>query len=200
MDEKVYVWSKSEDGSSVQTIDVDSLIGCTFLLPPDQDGNVHRATIMEAVEDNKIEASADPTLQKFRCDIGDGKFEEIHTYNKILNYLEKDGGMDGQWKFKAILDHAGPFAKGSKDPRYQGERFSLKMDWENGEQTWVARSNVDADNKPLVALYAKDNHLLDTPGWKTYKNLARREKKMLRLVNQAKLCSYRTAPRYKVWI
>ena len=42
-----------------------------------------------------------------------------------------------------------------------------------------------------------DNDLLDKPGWKRFKKLAKRKKKMLRIINQAKLRSYRLSPRYK---
>ena len=37
---------------------------------------------------------------------------------------------------------------------------------------------------------------MDTPGWIRFKNIARREKKMIRLIKQAKLRSFRTAPKY----
>ena len=36
--------------------------------------------------------------------------------------------------------------------------------------------------------------LADLPGWKRFKTLVKREKKMLRMVNQAKLRSYNHAP------
>ena len=46
-------------------------------------------------------------------------------------------------------------------------------------------------------MYAKTNGLLDTPGWKRFKRLATREKKMLRMVNQARMKSVRRAPIYQ---
>ena len=48
----------------------------------------------------------------------------------------------------------------------------------------------------VCAIYAKENDLLDLPGWKRFKTIARRHKKYIRMVNQAKLRSYRTAPKY----
>ena len=39
--------------------------------------------------------------------------------------------------------------------------------------------------------------LIDTPGWKQFKRLAKRAKKFLRAVNQAKLRSYNRAPKFK---
>ena len=38
--------------------------------------------------------------------------------------------------------------------------------------------------------------LLDLPGWKRFKNIAKREKKMIRMLNQAKLSSFRRVPIY----
>ena len=45
--------------------------------------------------------------------------------------------------------------------------------------------------------YARDNNLLNEPGWTRFKRLAKREKKLLRLTNQAKLRSCRTLPKCK---
>ena len=47
------------------------------------------------------------------------------------------------------------------------------------------------------AIYAKDNGLLDTPGWKRFKKIAKRQKKFFRMANQAKLCSFCTTPKFK---
>ena len=47
------------------------------------------------------------------------------------------------------------------------------------------------------ATYARDNNLLGVPGWKRFKRLADRQKKLYRLANQAKLRSYNSAPRFK---
>jgi hypothetical protein len=47
------------------------------------------------------------------------------------------------------------------------------------------------------AIYARENGLLDQPGWKRFKHIAKNEKKFTRIVNQAKLMSFHTAPKYK---
>ena len=47
------------------------------------------------------------------------------------------------------------------------------------------------------AIYARDHDLLDKPSWKRFARLAKREKKLLRLQNQAKLRSFHNLPRYK---
>ena len=41
------------------------------------------------------------------------------------------------------------------------------------------------------AIYAKDNNLLNKPGWKQFKPKAKKDGKFLRLVNTAKIKSYK---------
>jgi hypothetical protein len=43
----------------------------------------------------------------------------------------------------------------------------------------------------------RENSLLDQPGWKRFRHIAKNEKKFIRMVNQAKLKSFNTAPKYK---
>ena len=71
------------------------------------------------------------------------------------------------------------------------------MKWSDGSITYEPLSVIGADSPVTVAIYAKKNGLLDTPGWKRFKRLAKREKKLLRMVNQAKLQSKRTAKKYQ---
>jgi hypothetical protein len=43
-------------------------------------------------------------------------------------------------------------------------------------------------------VYGKRNCLLDTPGWKRFRHLAKNDKKVEQMVNQAKLKSYGQDP------
>jgi hypothetical protein len=54
-----------------------------------------------------------------------------------------------------------------------------------------------ADDPVSCAIYAHENDILDKPGWKGFKQIAKREKIFTCMVNQATLWSYNTAPRYK---
>ena len=71
------------------------------------------------------------------------------------------------------------------------------MEWENGEITTEPLSVIAADDPVTCAIYAQEHDLLDIEGWKRFRNLAKREKHFLRQVKQAKLRSYRSAPKYK---
>ena len=71
------------------------------------------------------------------------------------------------------------------------------IEWENGEITSEPLSVIGADDPVTCAIYADENNLLDKPGWQRFRRLAKRKKKMLRMLNQAKLRSYRTSPKCK---
>jgi hypothetical protein len=53
---------------------------------------------------------------------------------------------------------------------------------------------IAADDPVTCTIYAHENNLLDTPGWKHLKHIAKQENKFTRMVNQAKLRSHNTAP------
>jgi hypothetical protein len=67
----------------------------------------------------------------------------------------------------------------------------------SGEITSEPLKVIAADNPVSCAIYAGENDLLDKPDWKRIKHIAKREKKFTRMVNQAKLMSYNTAPWYE---
>jgi hypothetical protein len=70
------------------------------------------------------------------------------------------------------------------------------IEWENGETTTKPLSVLALDDPITCAMYALENNLLDKPGWKRFSKMARRQQKLFREANQAKLRSFRTTPRY----
>ena len=126
--------------------------------------------------------------------INDDQYEEIILYNDLINSLDKDG-ENIVWKFRRITAHQGPLRSNDKD--WRGSSYNVMIEWENGEITTEPLSIIGADDPVTCAIYARDHNLLELDGWKRFKGIAKREQKLMRLVNQAKLRSFRTAPRYK---
>jgi hypothetical protein len=56
---------------------------------------------------------------------------------------------------------------------------------------------IAADDPVTCAIYARENGLLNQPRWKRFQDIAKNEKEFTRKVNQAKLKSFNTAPKYK---
>ena len=69
--------------------------------------------------------------------------------------------------------------------------------WEDGSQTYEPLKTMAADNPAVCAVYAERANLLDTEGWKQFRQLAKRSQVLTRQLSQAKLASYRTAPLFK---
>jgi len=128
--------------------------------------------------------------------INDDQYKEILSYNEILNYIEQQEHNGNQlWQFKFILAHEGPLKP--SDPSYKCSKYNVMIEWENGKVTSEPLTLIAANDPVTCAIYARENDLLDLDGWKHFKGIARHDKKLLCMVNQAKLQSYCTAPWYK---
>jgi hypothetical protein len=114
-----------------------------------------------------------------------------------MDFIEKNQENDAiVCQFQHIVGHQGPLLRHDKD--YNGSRFNLLVEWENGEITTEPLSVIAADDPVTCAVYAREHELLDVEGWKCFQNLAKHEKHFLRLVKQAKMKSYRQSPKYKL--
>jgi hypothetical protein len=51
------------------------------------------------------------------------------------------------------------------------------------------------DHSVTCAIYAKENDLPDTDGWKQFKSIVKRQNNITRVFNQVKLRLYNTAPK-----
>lgn len=93
------------------------------------------------------------------------------------------------------MTHEGPLDP--RHPNWKGSKYNVMLEWENAEITAEPLSVIGKDDPVTCALYARDNDLLELDGWKRFKPIAKRQKKLLRMVNQAKLRSFRESTRYK---
>ena len=176
-------------------IDPEDLIGRTFVMDSQPDGQQSRARIVKLIEDHDYKLENNKDRIKFLLSINEDTSEEVITYNQLLDYLAKEDNNNIVWKFKSITSHQGPLSP--THPDYKGSMFNVMVEWENGEITAEPLQIIAKDDPVTCAVYAKDNGLLDTPGWKQFKSIAKRQKKFTRMVNQAKLRSYNTAPKFK---
>ena len=171
------------------------LVGRTFLMKEDDEGLRDRARIIEVLDNHDRNVADNPSLVKFKCLVGEEEFEEILSYNEVMDHIEKDD-TDGEtfWKYKRISGHEGPLNKDHSS--WKGDKWNVKVEWENGEISYEPLHIIAADDPVTCAVYAKDHGLLDTDGWKRFKRLAKRAKKMLRMVKQSKLRSYKSCKKY----
>jgi len=149
--------------ATMATYDPSELIGCTFLKLPEDDDQGFRAKIVEVIEERDWDLAGKPENIKFCCSVSDNEYEEIVSYNEIINHIEKDEQDLGLWKFTSLTAHQGPLSK--SDAAYKGSRFNVLVNWETGESTYEPLHLVAADDPVTCAIYAKDNRLLEEDGW-----------------------------------
>ena len=179
----------SDNPPPMSIINLDDLLGRTFLLPMDENGERKRATISEHVKDQL----------RFKLKIDGDQLDDLISYNQLMEYLEDktDTGPleDGFYRFKCIKDHKGPYT--SSDPEYNGSSYNLLIEWEPGEQTWEPLSNIIASDPYTCAVYAKEHNLLSTPGWKLLKRHARTARRLIRTIKKSKYRQARASRKYK---
>ena len=187
--------SSTDDPRTMATINFDDVIDRTYLTPPNEDGTRRRMKIIEQLDNIDIAINSDPATVKFRASNDDETITEVITYQQILDKIEFQDGDADEWHFKAITNHKGPLKQ--TDPDYKGSSYNVCIDWENGETTWEPLTIIARSDPVTCAIYARDNNLLHLPGWTRFKRLAQRQKRLIRLVNQAKLKSFRNRPVFK---
>ena len=79
------------------------------------------------------------------------------------------------------------------DASFKGSKYNILVVWEDGSRTYEPLHIIGVDCPVVCAQYTKRNGLHDALGWKRFRNIAKNEKKMTRMLNQAKLSSYRRA-------
>ena len=173
-------------------VEVDSLLGRTFVTPPSKERLQEWATIKHIEDTGTTTPDGRRKLYKFRSSVGKEVYDEIRTYNEMLEWCERDTLKDDMYRLDAITSH-----KKGKLPGSDTTQWLVRVLWGNGEETWAPLSQVFADDAATVALYAYENKLLEVDGWKRCKRLIKNTKILARMANQVKLRSFRRRPRYK---
>jgi hypothetical protein len=149
--------------------------------------------------DRETEWEKGPEYMKLIFEVPDSMVDEIFTYNEILDRIERDNNnlendTEQLYKFCHIAAHQGPLC--TSDMAWKGSKYNVLVEWETGETTYDPL-NAIADDPVTCAEYAKKNNLLNTDYWKQFWRIAKSEKKLQRMINQAKLKCYRRDPFWK---
>jgi uncharacterized membrane protein YgcG len=171
----------------------DELIGRSFLLEEDEDGQRLKAKIVKKIIAYDEEVQKE--IIKFLVEVPDGKMDQLRDYADLLEALEQQSETVGgtqYWNWINISGHQGPLEKNDKN--WKGSRFNLLVNWETGESTYEPMKILEEDNVDLVAQYGLEHDLLDQVGWKHLKRRAKNKKVLDRKVNQAKRQHKRFAP------
>ena len=171
-------------------IDIPNLLGRSFLLPPEDNGERHMAKIIDIDDHGQ-------TLEdiKFKLKINKDQAEEIMSYNQLMDYIQKgtdaEEDPDSLFTFRDIIAHQGPLE--STDPNHKGSKYNVMVEWESGEVTYEPLTLISKDDPITCAVYAKKHDLLDTTGWKHLKRYAKTSKRLIRAVKQSRIRQVRAS-------
>ena len=175
-------------GEGLPNVDSLGLLGRSFIPNPDDHGEQHRSKV-EGIELTDQQTADGKDLFKFKCKVGDKVFEEIMTYNKMLEWCERDADKDDMYRIESIIGHR-------RNRKARGG-WQLKIQWASGEVTWEDLSPIYNDDQVSVSLYARQNGLLGQPGFQRCKHHTKSDKKFARMINQARLRNFRNKPVYQ---
>ena len=139
----------SDSPPPMSIINLDDLLGRTFLLPMDENGERKRATIYENVKDLCQQQVSREDQLRFKLKIDGDQLDDLISYNQLMEYLEDktDTGPleDGLHRLKCIKDQKGPYTSSEVDwgghdpyPNHVNEPLLSEVDW--------GAHNPDADD------------------------------------------------------
>ena len=120
------------------------------------------------------------------------------SYNQLLEHLERHEEQPLLWSLDEIIAHQGPLHQ--KDPNYQNSKCNVTVKWSNGEITDEPLTVIALDAPVACAIYAKEKKLLNLPGWKRFKTIAKQQGKLFADVNKVKLRNCHRKPKFKYGI
>ena len=198
----IFVRSRQDDSQSatkpMAEYNPDDLIGRTFLLPKNEQGERLRATITRnVIETSKhLDNQHDNAIDKinFHLDVVQGRAETIISYVQILDHLDNQEQQEDLYKFRAITGHQRPLSP--KDENYKGSKYNVMVKWETGEIPDEPLSLIAADDPVTCAEYTKKHDLLHLDGWKRLKHIAKNQKQLPRAINQSMIRQVRRSAVY----
>ena len=172
----VFVYGRpNPDGSDntppMSIINFDDLLGRTFLLPMDENGERKRATISEHVKNLCQQQVSREDQLRFKIKIDGDQLDDLISYNQLMEYLEDktDTGPleNGLYRFKCIKDPKGPYT--SSDPEYNGSSYNLLIEWKPGEHVLETSSApttlVERDKLDLSSLIPPKGKMESSFSW-----------------------------------
>ena len=134
-------------------IDIPNLLGRSFLLPSEDNGEHHMAKIID------IDDHGQPLEDiKIKMKINKDQAEEIMSYNQLMDYIQKgtegEEDPDSLFKFRDIVAHQGPLE--SIDPDQKGSKYNVMVEWESGDVTYEPLTLISKEDPINCAVYAKN--------------------------------------------
>ena len=133
---------------------LEEMVQRVFLTKPDERGNTKQARIIELINKFNDDLEVNPIRCQFKIAFEDNEsgFEDIMSYNDILEYVEREYNNEDRhlWKFRKIISHSLISGKrGVKD------KIEVQMMWETGAISTEYFKTLYRDIPVDLTIYAK---------------------------------------------
>ena len=132
MQPKNIVLSKRDNAEdpnhTLPTIDAPVLLGRTFINDPDKTGEQTQARIENVKPIGRYTPDGKQELFRFRARAGEKTFENIMTYNKMLEWCDRDLDKDDFFRIEGIIGHW--------KEKEAGRGYVVLVQWADGTSTW----------------------------------------------------------------
>ena len=131
-----------------------------------------RARVVELINEFDDKLDRDPLRCKFKIEFEkntpsgkDTHLDDIMSYNDILDYVEREtNNKDSNYqRFRKTISHS--LLLGKKVKNRTG--IELQVVWETGATLTESFEALRKDIPVDLAIYAKENNLLELDGWNT---------------------------------
>ena len=135
-----------KNGGTLPTFDSNDLLGMTFITNPYDHQEQRRAKIFDVALSGERTADGKQPLFAFKARVGDKVHEHIMTYNRMLQWCDRDLDKDDFYRFVRILGHKRkPSAKGG---------WQVLVEWASGQTTWNDLTDTFEGDPVTLAMYA----------------------------------------------
>ena len=143
-----FVWGVNQF-QNMMIIQPEDMIGSTFLGSPLDNGERHQARIVKCIDAHRDKVESNPQRIKFLCSFNNNQYEDIMSYNDIIDHIENNEDDSGVWKLRHITAHEGPLQP--THPDYKGSKYNVMIEWDTGEITAEPLSIIAADDPVTYA-------------------------------------------------
>jgi hypothetical protein len=81
-------------GDDMVIVNPQELLGHTFLMDTQEDGQRFHARIVECISDHKSNVRHSDNHVKFQISVNEDEYEEIITYNELMDFIKKNQEND----------------------------------------------------------------------------------------------------------
>jgi hypothetical protein len=77
-------------GDDTDIVDPQELLGCTFLMDTQEDGQRFHTHIVECISNHESNVCRSDDHVKFRISVNEDEYKETITYNELMDFIEKN--------------------------------------------------------------------------------------------------------------